>query len=154
MKTIKIIMMLLIFVSFITAAHGNKSKDEGVFKGLDSAAAKAVQAFHQALESGDTKLARSLLADDVTVFEGGRVERSADEYAQHHMLADMKFSAAMDSELLEHQVTVFGNTAISASRSHTTGTYNGKARDYQGMETLVLEKQQGGWKIKHIHWSH
>jgi ketosteroid isomerase-like protein len=51
-------------------------------------------------------------------------------------------------------VTVLGNTAISASRSHTQGTYKGKERDYQGMETMVLEKQNGEWKIKHIHWSH
>jgi ketosteroid isomerase-like protein len=60
----------------------------------------------------------------------------------------------MKSETLEHQVTVLGNTAISASRSHTTGSYKGKERDYEGMETMVLEKQNGEWKIKHIHWSH
>ncbi|WP_294414213.1 nuclear transport factor 2 family protein, partial [Pseudoalteromonas sp.] len=36
----------------------------------------------------------------------------------------------------------------------TKGTYNGEERDYQGMETMVLEKQNGEWKIKHIHWSH
>jgi ketosteroid isomerase-like protein len=51
-------------------------------------------------------------------------------------------------------VTILGNTAISASRSQTKGTYNGEERDYQGMETMVLEKQNGEWKITHIHWSH
>ncbi|MBL0689344.1 MAG: nuclear transport factor 2 family protein, partial [Pseudoalteromonas sp.] len=100
------------------------------------------------------KQARAQLADDVTIFEGGRVERSADEYAHHHMLSDMKYLAAMKSDTLEHQVTILGNTAISASRSQTTGTHKGVERDYQGMETIVLEKQNGEWKIKHIHWSH
>ena len=123
-------------------------------KGLDTPAAKVVLAFHEALETSNKELARAQLADDVTIYEGGRVERSADEYAHHHMLSDMKYLAAMKSETLEHQVTVLGNTAISASRSHTTGSYKGKERDYEGMETMVLEKQNGEWKIKHIHWSH
>ena len=140
--------------SFAANAHGDKNKDKGLFKGIDTPAAKVFLAFHQALETGNQKQARAQLADDVTIFEGGRVERSADEYAHHHMLSDMKYLAAMKSETLEHQVTVLGNTAISASRSHTTGSYKGKERDYEGMETMVLEKQNGEWKIKHIHWSH
>ena len=117
-----------------------------MFKGIDTPAAKVVLAFHQALETGNQKQARAQLADDVTIFEGGRVERSADEYAHHHMLSDMKYLAAMKSDTLEHQVTILGNTAISASRSQTKGTHKGVERDYQGMETMVLEKQNGEWK--------
>jgi len=154
MKTINILLVLLMTFSFAVNAHGDKNKDKGLFKGIDTPAAKVVLAFHQALETGNQKQARAQLADDVTIFEGGRVERSADEYAHHHMLSDMKYLAAMKSDTLEHQVTILGNTAISASRSHTKGTYKGKERDYQSMETMVLEKQNGEWKIKHIHWSH
>ena len=154
MKTINILLVLLMTFSFAANAHGDKNKDKGLFKGVDTPAAKVVLAFHQALETGNQKQARAQLADDVTIFEGGRVERSADEYAHHHMLTDMKYLAAMKSDTLEHQVTILGNTAISASSSQTKGTYNGEERDYQGMETMVLEKQNGEWKIKHIHWSH
>lgn len=154
MKTINILLVLLMTFSFAANAHGDKNKDNGLFKGIDTPAAKVVLAFHQALKTGNKDLARVQLADDVTIYEGGRVERSADEYAHHHMLSDMKYLASMKSKTLEHQVTVLGNTAISASRSHTQGTYKGKERDYQGMETMVLEKQNGEWKIKHIHWSH
>ena len=57
----------------------------------DTAPAKVVTAFHQALESGDKAKVRSLQADDVLIFEGG-VEHSADQYSNHHMLADMKIS--------------------------------------------------------------
>ncbi|UTP73190.1 nuclear transport factor 2 family protein [Alteromonas sp. LMIT006] len=154
MKTINILLVLLMTFSFAANAHGNKNKDKGLFKGLDTPAAKVVLAFHQALETGNKDLARAQLADDMTIYEGGRVERSADEYAHHHMLSDMKYLASMKSKTLEHQVTILGSTAISASRSHTKGTYKGKERDYQGMETMVLVKQNGEWKIKHIHWSH
>lgn len=148
MKTINILLVLLMTFSFAANAHGDKNKDKGLFKGIDTPAAKVVLAFHQALETGNQKQARAQLADDVTIFEGGRVERSADEYAHHHMLSDMKYLAAMKSDTLEHQVTILGNTAISASRSQTTGTHKGVERDYQGMETIVLEKQNGEWKIK------
>lgn len=153
-KTINTLLVFLMTFSLTANAHGDKEKDKGLFKGIDTPAAKVVLAFHQALETGNKELARAQLADDVTIYEGGGVERSADEYAHHHMLSDMKYLAAVKSKTLEHQVTVLGNTAISASRSHTKGIYKGKERDYQGMETMVLEKQSGEWKIKHIHWSH
>ncbi|MEW6983109.1 DUF4440 domain-containing protein [Colwelliaceae bacterium 6471] len=153
-KTINTLLVFLMTFSLTANAHGDKEKDKGLFKGIDTPAAKVVLAFHQALETGNKELARAQLADDVTIYEGGGVERSADEYAHHHMLSDMKYLAAVKSKTLEHQVTVLDNTAISASRSHTKGIYKGKERDYQGMETMVLEKQSGEWKIKHIHWSH
>ncbi|MCF6458036.1 nuclear transport factor 2 family protein [Pseudoalteromonas sp. MMG024] len=153
MKTINILLVLLIMFSFAANAHGDKHKGKGLFKGIDTPAAKVVLAFHEALETGNKKQARAQLADDVTIYEGGRVERSADEYVHHHMLSDMKYLEVMKSKTLEHQVTILGDTAISASRSHTQGTFKGKERDYQGMETMVLEKQNGEWKIKHIHWS-
>ena len=154
MKTINVLLVLIITFSFVANAHGDKHKQEGLFNGVDTPVAKVVLTFHEALKTGNKELARAQLASDVLIYEGGRVERSADEYAQHHMLSDMKYLAAMKSKTLEHQVTVLGNTAISASRSHTTGTFKGKERDYQGMETIVLEKHNGEWKIKHIHWSH
>ncbi len=110
MKTINILLVLLMTFSFAANAHGDKNKDKGLFKGIDTPAAKVVLAFHQALETGNQKQARAQLADDVTIFEGGRVERSADEYAHHHMLSDMKYLAAMKSDTLEHQVTILGNT--------------------------------------------
>lgn len=60
-------------------------------------AASAVDAFHVALEHGDTEVALALLADDVLIFESGEAERSKAEYAQHHLAADAAFSAAVPS---------------------------------------------------------
>lgn len=131
----------------------DSTSSANMFSGTDSIPAKIVSQFHQALKSGDQQLARSFLADKVLIFEGGGVERSADEYAHHHMLADMKYLAAVNSTLLEHHVQITGNSALSISRSKTSGTYKGKDVDYEGMETMVLSKQINGWKIVHIHWS-
>ena len=94
-----------------------------------------------------------MLADDVIIFEGGGIERSAEEYANHHMLSDMKYLAAIESKKLEHQVFISGDMAYSISRSKTSGTYKDKKVDYTGMETMTLKSTDSGWKITHIHWS-
>tara|TARA_R110001606_G_scaffold288212_4_gene436371 strand:- start:3374 stop:3862 length:489 start_codon:yes stop_codon:yes gene_type:complete len=142
-------------LSFPCWSHGDEKHAEAspFFVNADSAPGKTVSAFHQALASNDADTARSLLADDVLIFEGGGIERSADEYASHHMLADMKYIAALKSTTLEHQVNIMGDMAVSVSRSKTTGSYKGKDVDYEGMETMLLQKNDGKWKISHIHWS-
>jgi len=154
MQTITRASLLFIAVlSFTVSAHGTKHSAPVIMQGADTPAAQVVRSFHQALKSADPKQARALLADDVTIYEGGSVERSAAEYAQHHMAADMAYLANMQVTILEHQVRISGDTAISISRSHTKGSYKGKTRDHQSMETIILQQQQGQWKIKHIHWS-
>lgn len=136
-------------------AHGNeKHAAPALFVGESTAAAQAVKAFHQALRAGDANAARAMLADDVLIVEGNGVERSAEEYASHHMLADMKFMAAVKVEALEHQTKVLGKVAYSVSRSQLTGDYKGKPVDVISKETLVLVDTGAGWKIVHVHWSH
>ncbi|PKG81444.1 DUF4440 domain-containing protein [Colwellia sp. 75C3] len=158
MKNFKLLCITVLFSALVptTYAHEDAKKAEvnsSLFTGVDSMAAKVVKRFHHALKTSDKVTARQLLADEVQIFEGGGVERSADEYASHHMLSDMKYLAAVNNKTLEHNVKVMGNSAVSMSRSQTTGTYKGKEQNYQSMETIVLEKQQGEWKIVRIHWS-
>ena len=153
MKKIQLATIALALFAFPVFADNNGPKTAGPMTGTESAPGKVVTLFHKALKSGDTKTARSLLADDVIIFEGGRVERSADEYAHHHMQADMKYLKHMETQTLEHQVIISGNSAVSMSRSHTKGVYKDKPREHEGMETMVLEHTNGSWKIKHIHWS-
>lgn len=156
-QLIKIISLsvVVITINFNVYAHGDKDKEStnAHFSGVETAPGKVVQQFHRALENADKVLARSLLSDDVIIFEGGQVERSADEYAHHHMLADMKYLAKLKVETIEHQVIVSENMAVSISRSQSTGKYNGKNVDRLGMETIVLKKVDGSWKIVRIHWS-
>lgn len=119
----------------------------------DAEVAEVVRRFHDALSNGDGELARSLLDDNVIIYEGGGVERSASDYASHHMLADMKFLAAMNLQVLEHEIKVYGDSAISMSRTKMRGNYQGKMLDRESMETISLSRKNGEWKIVHIHWS-
>lgn len=152
--TLAFITLIGLCFTLLSWAHGEAKHSDSspFFVNTNTAPAKVVRAFHLALENGDKAKARSLLADDVLIFEGG-VERSADQYANHHMLADMKYLADVETKTLEHQVNISGNMAMSITRSKTTGNYKDKEVDYEGLETIVLNLSNGEWIITHIHWS-
>jgi ketosteroid isomerase-like protein len=153
LKTLLII-ALICHVNF-TFAHEKVMEQVGSdnFSGLDSESALATIEFHHALQNGDKEIVMSLLADDLIVFEGGIVERSLAEYAAHHLDADILFLKKLQIEHLEHHVDQNGDTAISMYRMHVKGEYKGETIDSEGMETLMLRKLAGKWKIVHIHWS-
>lgn len=136
-------------------AHGEENHDSEsmAFIGMDSAPAKLVKKFHKALRVGDEATVMMALSEEVLIYEGGNAERSLADYVSHHMYADMAYLKAINITLKEHQVRIMGDIAISTSISHSTGEYKSKKIDSTGMETLVLAKQSGGWKIIHIHWS-
>lgn len=149
-------------------AHATEPAHHDHATGTDSEVGDTVRAFHTALNSGDTVKVRALLDDAVWVFERGRVERSADEYAAQHMKADMVFLQHMKITTLEHQIQVVGNVALSMSRKKIQGDYEGEAIDIDSMETMMLVKdtvagassplpmplaETNHWRIVHIHWS-
>jgi ketosteroid isomerase-like protein len=115
-----------------------------------------VDAFHRALAAGDREGALALLAPDVVIFESGGAELSRDEYASHHLAADMEFSAAVKTKLRDRRQGSDGDAADAAwvmSRTETEGSFRGRAIDSLGTETMVLRKTPEGWRIVHVHWS-
>ena len=69
---------------------------------------ETVAAFHAALAAGDKSMALSLLAPDVAIYEGGRVERSRDEYASRHLAGDIDFDRTTTRKLLRESERVDG----------------------------------------------
>jgi len=116
-------------------------------------AAKAVDAFHAKLASGDGAVAAKLLAEDALIFESGHAERSRAEYASHHAGADAAYAAVIPSRLTHRAGFVEGDTAWIVSDSRATGTYKDKPVDRVTTETMILRKTAEGWRIAHIHWS-
>jgi ketosteroid isomerase-like protein len=114
---------------------------------------EAVTAFHAAIQAGDKDQALALLSPQVMIFESGYVERSRDEYAQHHLEGDIEFGKAVTRRVLKHQERIEGNLATVLEETETTGTVKGKPVHSFGVETAVLEKKGDGWVIVHVHWS-
>lgn len=114
---------------------------------------EVVAAFHDALSGGDRAKVTELLASGVIIFESGGAELSREEYASHHLGADMEFAKATKVEVVDRQAGEAGDAAWVLTRSRTTGTFKDRPVDLRGTETMLLRKTPDGWRIVHIHWS-
>jgi len=113
----------------------------------------AVDAYGAALRAGDEAALRALLAPNVIIAEGGGAERSVDEYAGHHMPADMAYTAAVEFALKKRDVIASGDMATVISESQIHGEYKSETIHSRMMETMVLKREDDRWRIVHIHWS-
>lgn len=112
-----------------------------------------VDALHAALGSGNEDAVLALLAEDVMVLEEGGAERSREDYAGHHLPADMAFAATTDAEVTRRAAWIEGDTAWVLTEGRTSGQFNGRAVDRLTAETMILHRLGGIWRIRHIHWS-
>lgn len=131
------------------ADDGNKIVDA---RADSIAVARVVRNFHQALETGDSAKALSLLSTDAVILESGSVE-SRSEYRSHHLPEDIKFARAVPSKRGELVIRIAGSAAWTAATSIAQGEFNGRAINSAGAESMVLSNSPGGWKIRQIHWS-
>ena len=115
--------------------------------------AQTLAGFYDALAHGDVAAASAALADDVTIFESGYVERSKREYVGHHLIEDIEFAKATTRKLLHQSEKVTTNLAVIESETETTGTFQGKLIHLYCTETAVLANVDGRWTMQHIHWS-
>jgi ketosteroid isomerase-like protein len=119
----------------------------------DSAAVSSViTRYHQALESGDSATALTLLASDAVILESGGVE-TREEYRSHHLPADIAFASAVKSVRTPASIVVRGDVAWAAATSTVQGEFRGRAINSMGAELMVLTRTAEGWKITAIHWS-
>lgn len=112
-----------------------------------------VTAYSDALRRGDEAALRALVLPDVIIAEGGGTERSFDEYASHHMRADMAFTAAVPFQLKSRDVIGGEEQASVISAYEIKGRYKDKDVHSRMTETMTLIKRDSEWRIAHIHWS-
>jgi ketosteroid isomerase-like protein len=118
-----------------------------------SSPTEVVSEYHAAVASGNTAKALSLLSPAVQIFEGGHVEQSKDEYAGHHLPADIAFAKSMNRKVLKGSERIAGDLAVVMQETDTQGTHKGAAVHLIGTETAILEKKGDDWLITHFHWS-
>jgi len=46
-----------------------------------------------------------------------------------------------------------GDAALALAWTRTTGTFGERQIDSNGVETMVLHRADGQWRIVHVHWS-
>lgn len=112
-----------------------------------------VDAFSAALSASDRTAIQALMAADAIIAEGGGAEWSFEEYADHHMPADMAFTAATSTTVQTRKVIAGEQLTTVISQSQIHGVYKGETIHSQMIETMVLRNEDEGWRIAHIHWS-
>ena len=112
-----------------------------------------VAAFHAALTAGNKAAALALLTEDVLIFESGGVERGRAEFSRHHLEADAAFSAAVQRTLVSRTHDEKADNAWVTSVEKVSGSYRGRAVNNRSLETMLLRRINGSWRITHVHWS-
>jgi mono/diheme cytochrome c family protein len=120
---------------------------------IRNAAEATVQAFQEALQVGNRKLALRLLSPSVKILEGDETQSSRDEYAAHHLQSDMDFLKASRVIPQTRTSRIDGDTAKVSSTARIIGRSDGKPIDVINRETATLEKTTEGWRIVEIDWS-
>jgi uncharacterized membrane protein/ketosteroid isomerase-like protein len=111
------------------------------------------EAFARALRAGDEAAIRALVDANVVIAEGGGAERSLAEYSGHHMPSDMAFSEAMESTMNKRDVLAVEDMAAVITESQIHGSFRGENVHSRMIETMVMTRANGRWRITHIHWS-
>ena len=114
---------------------------------------EVVDAFHDALKTGDRRRALEQLTADVLIFEQGRQERSRTEYARNHLAEDIGFASVTTRSVGRRAVKIQANVAWVTSVNRTRGKFKNRAVDFVTDETMILVRVSGKWRISHIHWS-
>ncbi|MEK7266780.1 MAG: DUF2231 domain-containing protein [Pseudomonadota bacterium] len=134
--------------------HHDESSEAPVMpEAKEGSASAVVDAFSAALRAGDEAKVKSLLTSDVIIAEEGGAERSLDEYASHHLGYDVMFMQGVETTQIKRDEIIDGDLASVVTESTVHGSFMGKPVHSRVMETMVLERGEGGWRIRHIHWS-
>lgn len=116
-------------------------------------AANQVDAFSKALAAADFDQVKSLLAPEAIILESGGVERSREEYLDHHAKSDAAFLGGAHVNVLSRTARVDGNLAWVATESEIHTSKGNKPLTLLSTETMILNDRSGDWQIVHIHWS-
>jgi hypothetical protein len=120
---------------------------------IKNAAEASVQAFQDALQVGNRKLALQQLDPDLRVDEGGHRENSRDEYASEHLQEDIEFLKTARSYPQSRNSNVNGVSATVDTKTRIIANAGGKTVDVLSSEVATLRKTHEGWRIVHLQWS-
>ena len=116
--------------------------------------AETVDAFHAALKKKDTAAALSLLDRGLVVYEFGLVDATVEAYGLRHLPFDMDVAVATQWKLETRHVGGSGDERWVLSTYRVTGKQSdGTPIDQTTLETAILRRAGGVFRIVHLHWS-
>lgn len=115
---------------------------------------EAMDAFHKALRDKAADKALALMAEDAVVYEQGFSEVTRKEWARKQLGAAVMLASDTERRILSRESREAGDVAWVLTTTRTIVDVDGRNRLLlDGAETAVLRREQGAWKIQHLHWS-
>lgn len=91
---------------------------------------------------------------EVTIFEGGGINRGWADYRDHHLGSELKEFQNLQFAHSNVVVRMLGRDAAYVTAEYAIKGRRGERDvDGGGLATLVLIRDGGGWKIRHSHTS-
>ena len=123
--------------------------------GSEAAAIEAwLKDYDVAFNAKDLERLATFYHPNVTIYEGGGINNGWNDYRDHHLGPELKQFQNLQFSHGKRVVRMLGPDA-----AYVTSDYSLKARmgdreiDSGGLETLVLVREAGTWKIRHSHTS-
>lgn len=147
--SLKRVTPVVILVALASLPVSAQTADEGSIT-------EFLKAYEAAFNAKDLAKLATFYHPDVTVYEGGSVNRGWADYRDHHLGPELK-----EVENLQLATTdLTAHLADGGRRAWVTSSYTLGARakerdiDSIGLQTLILVRgQDGDWKIRHSHSS-
>jgi len=135
------------------SAHGivNDKIDQTPVDAQEAVA--TVERFSAAIANAQFDKAAAELDANVLILESGGAEHGAAEYFSGHAKADADFLKTVHVVLKRRTTWISGDMASVASESDMHLQKDGNTSTILATETMVLKRDDGHWKIVHIHWS-
>lgn len=113
-------------------------------------------AYDRAFTAKDLEKLATFYHPDVTIYEGGGINRGWADYRDHHLGPELKGFENLTFAHANIQATVLegGKAAYVTSEYALKAKMGARDIDSGGLETLVLvQDAAGAWKIRHSHTS-
>ena len=113
-------------------------------------------AYLEAMENSNLDRAEALFADESSVFESGGVEGTWQHYREHHIGAELEeiasFTIAKGDASAEESADG-GMAFVAWPIEYDIELKDGRMIESKGTVTFVLIREDGEYRIRHLHWS-
>lgn len=117
---------------------------------------EVASAYLDTMDTADLNRAESLFAKESSIFESGGEEGTWQHYREHHIGPELaEFSSFKTTKgKPEEELSADRSMAMVAwPVEYRIVLKDGKAVESKGTVTFVLVRENGAYKIRHMHWS-
>jgi ketosteroid isomerase-like protein len=115
----------------------------------------ALQGYAAAVQSKDmNKIEKQVVTtDDFAMFEGGHINWGWTDYRDHHLGPELKQFLEFQYGYANIKAHVMGEMAYATLKYNIAIKTKEREMSGEGLATAILSKENGDWKILHMHTS-